>query len=148
LKRWVKMWVNECLDGTIRLDFTPDERGVWYDLIILAGRMRQDGLIAAGPGMPYPRRWIAGTLNITEELLESTLQKCFETGRISEDGDGLRIINWKMYQSEYDRQKPYRDAKKKRLPSNEPTDPKKYTSGRYGHVVKKRLDDAEAKEDD
>lgn len=140
--RYVKMFVMECLDGTIRFDFEPDERSVWYDLIILGGRMRVKGLLSAGPGQPYPRRWIAGTLNITEELLDRTLRKCIAQGkdkktpdgkdpRIVETPDGLRIINWHKYQSEYDRQKPYREAKRgsKANPGRE--DPRKHQKGRF-----------------
>lgn len=107
-RRWVKIWVNECLTGTVRFDFTPAERSVWYDLLILAGNCRADGVIAAGPGRPYPHNWIAGTLNIPQDLLETTLKKCEEFGRVKEDENGIRIINWSKYQSEYDRQKPYR----------------------------------------
>lgn len=110
--RYVKMYVGECLEGTIRFDFEPAERGVWYDLVILAGRMRVKGLIGAGSGVAYPRRWIAGILNIDEELLERTIEKCKNTQRISENSDGILILNWSKYQSEYDRQKPYRDKKK------------------------------------
>lgn len=114
MKRWIKMWINECLEGTIRFDFEPDERCVWYELLLLAGRCRQEGVIAAGPGRPYPRRWIAGILNISEELLDRTLLKCVETERISDNNDGIAILNWMKYQPEYDRQKPYRESKKER----------------------------------
>ncbi len=110
-RRWVKVWVNESLTGTIRFDFTPAERGVWYDLLVLAGNCRLDGIIAAGPGRPYPYNWIAGTLNIPLELLEVTLTKCEESGRIREDSEGIHILNWGKYQSEYERQKPYRQLK-------------------------------------
>ena len=63
-RRWIKMWVQESLIGTVRFDFTPAERGVWYDLLLLAGNCRMEGVIAAGPGRPYPHGWIAGTLNV------------------------------------------------------------------------------------
>ena len=132
MRRWVKLWVTESLTGTIRFDFTSEERGVWYDLLLLAGNCRQEGLIAAGSGTPYPKQWIAGTLNIPLELLNATIEKCIETERIAENGDGLKIINWEKYQSEYDRQKPYRQAKKKCS-----DDPDKYTEGKYGHNVEK-----------
>ncbi len=111
-RKWIKLWVQECLTGTMRFDFLPEERGVWYDLLILAGNCRLDGIIAAGPNKPYPHNWIAGTLNIPPELLEETLKKCELSDRISENCDGIHILNWKRYQSEYDRQKPYRKAKK------------------------------------
>jgi len=112
--RYVKMFVSECLEGTIRFDFDPAERSVWYDLVILGGRMRVKGLICARPGTPYPHTWIAGVLNVPLELLEATLKKCEKTERVHENGDGIQILNWSKYQSEYQRQKHYRDAKKER----------------------------------
>jgi len=118
-RRWVKIWVHESLTGTIRFDFTPAERGVWYDLLILAGNCRMDGIIAAGPGKPYPYNWIAGTLNVPLELLESTLEKCRLSERIYENNDGIHILNWHRYQSEYERQKPYRERKRKVTPAAE-----------------------------
>lgn len=110
--KYVRLFVREWLYGTIRFDFEPDERGVFADLLAMGAVMRTKGLISAGKGMPFPRRWIAGTLNISEELLERVIQKGIEVDRLSEDGDGIRILNWKKYQSEYDRQKYYRDKKK------------------------------------
>ena len=131
MRKWVKIWVRECLAGTIRFDFEPAERGVWYDLIVLAGDCRQEGLIAAGPGRPYPHGWIAGTLNIPLELLESVLSLCIKTARLSEDGEGIRVLNWTKYQSEYDRQKPYRQNKAVKEGAE------KYTKQKYGHMVQK-----------
>lgn len=107
-RRWIKVWVAESLRGTIRFDFTPAERSVWYDLLILAGDCRQEGLIAPGTGSPYPLKWIAGTLNITTVLLKKTLEICKSSERIENDGNGIRILNWHKYQSEYERQKPFR----------------------------------------
>ena len=132
MKRWVKVWVQECLTGTIRFDFSPEQRGVWYDLLILAGNCRKEGLIAAGEGIPYPDTWIAGTLNIPLKLLQTTITKCMATDRIEKNGSGYRIINWEKYQSEYDRQKPYREKKKQ-----EDRDPDKYIKGKYGGMVQR-----------
>lgn len=134
-RRWIKVWTQECLIGTIRFDFTPEERGVWYDLLVLAGNCRQEGTIAAGPGTPYPLAWIAGTLNIPMGLLQATLKKCVKTERISLNGDGIEILNWQKYQSEYDRQKPYRQAKKV-FQTNNP-DPDKYIKGKYQGLVQR-----------
>ena len=116
--RYVKMFVSECLEGTVRFDLDPAERSVWYDLVILAGRMRIKGLIAARPGTPYPHTWIAGVLNIPLELLDRSLEILIKTERICENDDGIHILNWSKYQSEYDRQKPYREAKKLSINTN------------------------------
>ena len=110
-RKWIKLWVAESLRGTIRFDFTPAERGVWYDLLALAGDCRQDGLIAPGSDEAYPLRWIAGTLNISPSLLQRTLEKCKTYTRIEVNGHGILILNWNRYQSEYERQKPFRAKK-------------------------------------
>lgn len=132
MRKWIKMWTQECLRGTIRFDFTPAERSVWYDLLILAGDCRQDGIIAAGKGIPYPHMWISATLNISPALLERVLVKCRDTGRITENSDGIHITNWTRYQSEYDRQKPYRH---KNVDDN---DPEKYKGGGYQSHVRRK----------
>jgi len=105
---WLKLWAIECLDGSIRYQLEPDERGVWYDLLVFARVCNQDGLIADKDKRPYPHSFIANRLNISEELLERALQKCSGEGRIEENACGIQIVNWKIYQSEYERQKPYR----------------------------------------
>jgi len=112
-RTWVKMWVNECLRGSVRFDFTPAERGVWYDLVILAGNCRIPGVISANESTPYPHSYIAGLLNIDPGLLETTLEKCKRSDRIKETKRGIELVNWEHYQSEYERQKPYREKKKR-----------------------------------
>jgi len=121
VRKWIKLWVKESLIGTIRFDFTPAERGVWFDLLALAGNSRFDGVIAPGEGSKYPHPWIAATLDIPLELLEQTLEKCQQSRRIIEDADGIHIVNWTKYQSEYQRQKPYRQ--KEKPPQTGETDP-------------------------
>ncbi|MBA7639457.1 hypothetical protein ES703_47115 [subsurface metagenome] len=125
------MYVTECLEGTIRFDFTPAERGVWYDLILLAGRCRIPGIIAANENSPYPHSYIAGLLNIDLPLFEATLEKCKTSGRIKETAQGIELINWNHYQSEYERQKPYRE--KKKIENN----PDRFIEGEYGHMVQR-----------
>ncbi len=107
-RKWIKLWVAESLRGTIRFDFSSEERGVWYDLLSMAGDCRLDGYIAAGDNKGYPVEWIAGVLNISIELLQRTIDKCLKTRRIEKSPQGLHITNWHKYQSEYERQKPYR----------------------------------------
>lgn len=129
MRRWIKIWTRQCLQGSIRFDFSPAERGVWYDLLVLAGHCIQDGIISMSNGVAYPHSWIAVNLNIPRKLLETVLAKCQAAGRITEDETGIRITNWKEYQSEYERQRKYRQQPTK------DTDPDKYVKGKYGHMV-------------
>lgn len=110
-RRWIKLYPIECLDGSIRYQLEPDERGAWYDLLNFAAVCSNTGVIADRSCRAFPHSFIANRLNISGELLERTLKKCIEEGRLTEDGAGIQIVNWAIYQSEYDRQKPFRELK-------------------------------------
>ena len=137
-RQWVKIWINESLRGTIRFDLNAAERGVWYDLIVLAGASREPGIIAPGPGTSYPTQWIAATLNVPLPLLNTVLQKCVETERIEMNGHGIKIINWSKYQSEYERQKPYRKKQAEQIAQSKFDD-----QGKYTHMVQRSLPEDE-----
>ncbi len=111
-RRWIKMYPVPCLEGSIRWQLEADERGVWYDLVMFAALCPTPGLIADSNERAYPTKFIASRLSVNEELLKRTLDKCEEEGRVKVNSTGIHIVNWGKYQSEYERQKPYRDAKK------------------------------------
>ena len=129
-RKWVKIWVDESLTGTVRFDLTPAERSIWYDLIILAGACRVPGQISSNETTPFPHDYIANLLQVPLDLLQTTLKKLADTGRISENENGIHITNWLKYQSEYDRQKKYRGRK-------ETQDKDKYIKGKYQDHVKR-----------
>lgn len=111
-RAWVKMWVSECLDGSIREELEADERGVWYDLIIYSAKCRVPGVVSANETQPVSRWRLAGILNISEELLNRTIEKCVHSDRIWLDAQGLlHIRNWEKYQSESDRVRKYQKKK-------------------------------------
>ncbi len=110
-KKWIKLWVAESLRGTIRFDLTSEERGVWFDLLAMAADGRHESYIAPNMDQGYPDAWVAATLNIPLKLLQRVISKCLATGRLEKTKFGLHITNWSRYQSEYDRQKPYRQQK-------------------------------------
>ena len=108
---WIKLYPIDCLDGSIRYQLEPDERGVWYDLLNFSAICAAPGTIADKDGRSYPLSFIANRLNIPQELLDKTLKKCTKEGRIKDKAGVLQIANWGAYQSEYQRQKPYREKK-------------------------------------
>ena len=131
-RSWIKLWVSECLDGSIREELEPDERGVWYDLILYSARCRIPGVISTNGTQPISRRRLAGILNITEELLNSTIDKCTKSERLKIDDSGLiYIVNWHKYQSESDRVRAYQK------PKVLAEDPDKYIKQKYGHLVQR-----------
>ena len=116
---WIKLYITGMLHGSIRWQLEPDERATWVDLLCLAGECGKGGIICDNDRKPLPRSYIANHLNISLELLERTIKKNEDAKRISQK-DGLIIItNWKSYQSEYERQRPYRQKKKAFIPEGE-----------------------------
>jgi len=126
---WVKLHINGWLHGSIRWQLEADERGVWADLIAMAGQCLSGGRICDNDGRPYPRDFIANQLNIPQELLDRTVAKCRREGRLEDRDDMIILTNWKVYQSEYERQKQYRGKKE--------DDPEKFVKGKYGHMVRR-----------
>jgi len=126
---WVKLHINGWLHGSIRWQLEPDERGVWADLIAMAGQCLSGGKICDNDERPYPRDFIAGQLNIPLELLDRTIAKCRREGRLEDRDDMIVLTNWQVYQSEYERQKAYREKKDE--------DSDKYVKGKYGHMVQR-----------
>ena len=110
-RKWIKLYPIECLNGSIRYQLTSEERGTWYDLLNFAAICTNHGTISDRDNRPYPHNFIANRLNISVQLFETTLTKCIDEGRVTEDEQGIHITNWKLYQSEYDRQKVYRQLK-------------------------------------
>ena len=108
-----KSWCFDNLFGSLRHELNVGQRGMWNDLLDMAKLSRvRPGLISPAEGVGYSHQWLSDFLNIPFEFFEETLELLEKTGRISENHNGIEIINWWKYQSEYDRQKPYRDGKR------------------------------------
>ncbi len=111
-RRWIKLYPTESLQGSIRYQLSSAERGVWYDLMCFSSLCSNTGDICDRDGQPFPMSYIANRLNVKLPLLAATVAKCIAEGRLTEDDSGLHITNWVRYQSEYDRQKPFREKSK------------------------------------
>lgn len=119
-RTWVKLWVNEWLDGTTRFEMTDSQRAFWIDLLAMAGRSRFPGIVCAGK---TPEGKLIGyPINKFQSLMsepihvEETLDLFARTGKVSIEETSaepirllaIKLLNWNKYQSEYQRQKPYR----------------------------------------
>ena len=131
-RTWIKLYCYQRLHGSVVYQLTEAEQSVWDKLLCLAGLCSNEGIVSDTDGRAYPHSFIAHELSTTIELFESTLAKCIEEGRLSEDEHGIHVTNWVAYQSEYERQKPYRQKQQ------EDEDPDKYVKGKYGHRVRRR----------
>ena len=109
-RAWIKVHIHGLLNGSVRFQLEPGERATWIDLLAFAGLGTEPGLISDNDRRPYPHSFLANRFNIPLKLLETTLAKCKEEGRIVEDEVGIHITNWTSYQSEYQRQQKSRQA--------------------------------------
>jgi hypothetical protein len=111
-RTWVKLYCQEWINGTVRFQLSPEQRAVLTDLLAMAGNSRHPGVIAAGQTngkyTPYPTAWLAATLNYDQDSFCESLRILEEQGRIKIEDDIITIVNWSKYQSEYQRQLPYR----------------------------------------
>ena len=112
-RTWIKVYCEKWLSGTIREE-RPEVRGVWIDLLALAGSSQHGdvGEIKLANGVGYTDNQIAEILHITKALWRRSKQRFVDSQRIKIAPKGaISIINWSKYQSEYGRQKPYRKHK-------------------------------------
>lgn len=109
-RKWIKLYCYERLHGSITYQLTEPEQSVWDKILCLAGLSRCEGLISDNDMRAYPHSFIIHELHTTEKIFESLLAKCKKEGRLAEDDAGIHIVNWPRYQSEYQRQKPYRQS--------------------------------------
>lgn len=132
---WLKLWLDANLDGAVRHDLSAAERGVYYDLQLLAAKSGQGGYLATETGTPYSQSWIAARLNIDRRLLKNAVQKCTTLGLINDTPRGLLLPGFLQQQSDYWRQKKYRQEGQPA--GKEAGDPDKYVKGKYGHMVRR-----------
>jgi len=126
-RTWVRLWVGPWLTGSTRFELSSAERAVWIDMIALAGDSRYGGVVASGQHEDgtfegYPVDHLALRLCHDPLMFRGALRK-FERhekavvtwGKDEQDQDTvvIELLKWSTYQSEYLRQKPYRDKKRK-----------------------------------
>jgi len=122
-RQWIKLYVSEWLRGSIREE-AVEIRGIFADLLALAGDSAygEIGIIKLANGIGLADQTIAGILNIPPAIWLAAKERLSNHPDPRENriellplpqGYAIKIINWRRYQSEYARQKPYRKAKKR-----------------------------------
>jgi hypothetical protein len=138
-RKWIKLWINEWRDGTLRWQASDAQRAFWVDLLTLAGRSRYPGIVCAGRDaedqdfVGYPVQFLSPNSSIkTEqevrevlELFKSRDMLTYTTG-VAANGETLFAItinSWKQYQSDYESNRKYQQKyrAKKREASSEAT---------------------------
>ena len=94
---WFPFWPDKWIFGSIRIECSVAERGIWVDLLSLASK--DDGHIRANEETPYPLRQLSGMLLIPEDELHSAIEKFIELEKITRTETGtLYVIKWDKYQ--------------------------------------------------
>ena len=125
---WVvlrKSWLTSSINYRMELG----EIATFSKLIVMADEFGPvPGLISDNDCRPMPHEYLAHQACCPLDVFEGTLKKGIEDESIYENSHGIFLTHFDDYQfTEYDRQKPYRQAKKE--------DPGKYTTGKYGASV-------------
>ena len=115
-RTWVKLDCQGVLHGSINWLFTLEEQAVFLKLIPMAAvYCKEPGTIADNEGNVLPREFIAHELHCPLKLLESVIVKGTKDNCLRDTDRGLVLVNFAEYQfTEYDRQKPYRQARRKK----------------------------------
>ena len=135
-RTWIKLNVAGILHGSINYLLPDlDLQAVWIKMICLSEECGgRPGYIEDNNEKGLPHEYIANELHCNLEQFENVLKTMTSDGAISTNGTGsIQLVNFDHYQfTEYDRQKPYREAKKERE-----TDPDKYIKGKYSDMVQR-----------
>lgn len=113
-RNWVKVWVDKWLRGPIR-QFSAEERGIFLDLICMVGDgiYNNTGEIKVYDTKGFPDAYFESLVGVSHDTWIQTKKKLKKLGMINVLDNGIiEILQWKKFQPEYARQKPYRDKKK------------------------------------
>ena len=109
-RTWFKVYGDKWLEGTLREE-TPEFRGIWIDLLSLvcSSPNSDTGQVTLKNGIGYTDEQIATIFNIPLDAWERAKKRLIQTDRIQVSlKNTITITNWSKYQSDYQRQKPYR----------------------------------------
>jgi len=110
-RNWIKIYPEGFLRRTLFDELLPIERWVWIGFLCLAGDNALDGRICVTEDMGYTDEQLAKLLDIDIDILKVSKKKMVKFKKISVDKNNvIQIISWNIYQSEYQRQKQYRQS--------------------------------------
>jgi len=108
-RNWIKLYVDQCLRGSMMTELDEPERYVWFGFLLLAGDCAHEGRICATENSGYTDIQLADLLKTNPELIKKAKRKFLKYSKIEIEANGIILITkWHLYQSEYFRQKSYR----------------------------------------
>ena len=109
--KWIRLWPDYIINGTTFDELDAEVRGVWFSFLALAGYSPFPGEICIAKSLPYTREQMAAIIKIDIGILNRAIDRmsCEEVRKIKVNETGtISILNWNKYQTEYERQKPFR----------------------------------------
>ncbi len=116
---WRKSWAHRNIHGDgngegSKRQLLPDERSVWDDYLDLATLGPISGQVCFHAQAGYSPQQLSVLLKTPVEVIERANKKMEAMHMITVENNGIVVINnWKSYQSEYQRQKGYREESEK-----------------------------------
>ncbi len=112
--KWFKVYAEKWFMGSSRFELTVEQRAIWIDLLAKASMNEPPGQIDY-----YSLEQLSHIFVVPLDLLKTALKRCEETTKVKHDTEKkmIVIVNWRKYQSEYQRQVPYRKKSKQKLKS-------------------------------
>lgn len=116
-RTWVRLDCQGVLHGSINFIYKLEQQAVFLKMIAMAATYgNTPGVISDNSGNPLPHDFIAHELHCPIDVFESVLKIGIKENSLCENAHGIELINFKKYQfTEYDRQRPYREAKQARF---------------------------------
>ena len=108
-RSWIKLYVDQCLRGSMIAELTAEQRWQFLGLLLLAGDSSVPGVIfkrkdADGALVGHSPLTIADMLDVEPNVYEDGIRRMVEKSKITIDANGvISIVNWSKYQSEYER---------------------------------------------
>ncbi len=113
-RNWIKLYVDQCLRGTMMKELPYNERWLWFGILLLAGDSPFDGKICITENIGYTDEQIAELLETPVDIYKSAKEKMLNHHKIKvEKNNVILIVNWTKYQSEYKRLKVYKSRVKR-----------------------------------
>jgi DNA-binding transcriptional regulator YhcF (GntR family) len=106
-RTWFKVFAEETLHGKLK-SLTCEEFGTAMRILCMASDNVIQGEISYAKNIPFSVQQMAGIANCTVHNFHKTLLILEKKGTIFMDNGIIKVKNWHKYQSEYERQKPYR----------------------------------------
>src|SRR3990167_7665188 len=72
--RWIRLWVDESINGTTFTELNAEHRGVWYTLLLLAAYSPKPGTICIADGVAYTREQLAAFTKLVLEVLNRGIE--------------------------------------------------------------------------